>query len=162
MGEDDDANKVPFTLAMVAGGCAGTTVDIALYPLDTLKTRLQAEGGFWKAGGFRGVYNGVVATALGAAPGSAMFFSAYEGMKPRLQALNGGKEHPIHHSIAASCGEIAACLVRVPTAVVTQNMQIGRYATFPEAVAAIAAGPGGLSTFFLGCALHARTPPERG
>ena len=100
--------------------------------------------------------------AVGAAPGAGMFFSAYEGMKPRLQALNGGKEHPIHHSIAASCGEIAACLVRVPTAVVTQNMQIGRYATFPEAVAGIAAGPGGLSTFFLGCALHARTPPERG
>ena len=78
-----------------------------------------------KAGGFSGVYNGVLATALGAAPGAAMFFSAYEGMKPRLQALNGGKEHPLQHSFAASCGEVAACLVRVPTAVVTQRMQVG-------------------------------------
>ena len=77
-----------------------------------------------KAGGFSGVYNGVLATALGAAPGAAMFFSAYEGMKPRLQALNGGKEHPLQHSFAASCGEVAACLVRVPTAVVTQRMQV--------------------------------------
>ena len=47
----EEPKKVPFTLALIAGGCAGTTVDVALYPLDTLKTRLQAEGGFWKAGG---------------------------------------------------------------------------------------------------------------
>ena len=37
----DDATKVPFTLALIAGGCAGTAVDVALYPLDTLRTRMQ-------------------------------------------------------------------------------------------------------------------------
>ena len=42
MGEGDNENKVPFTLAMVAGGVAATTVDVVMYPLDTLKTRLQA------------------------------------------------------------------------------------------------------------------------
>uniref|UniRef100_A0A7S2NPY0 Mitochondrial carrier protein n=1 Tax=Haptolina brevifila TaxID=156173 RepID=A0A7S2NPY0_9EUKA len=141
--------KVPFTLALIAGGCAGTTVDVALYPLDTLKTRLQSSDGFWKAGGFRGIYNGVLATALGASPGSAMFFSAYEGMKPRLKQLNGGKEHWLHHSMSASCGEVAACLVRVPTAVVTQRMQVGLYKTFPEAVTKIAA-ENGIATFFTG------------
>lgn len=149
MSEEENENKVPFTLAMVAGGIAGTTVDVVMFPLDTLKTRLQAEGGFQKAGGFKGVYNGVVATALGAAPGASMFFSAYEGMKPRLQALNGGKEHPIHHSLAASFGEVAACLVRVPTAVVTQNMQVGTYKSYPEAMQGILA-TGGLSAFFRG------------
>ena len=77
--------KVPFTLALIAGGCAGTTVDVALYPLDALKTRMQSPVGFWKAGGFSGIYRGVLATALGASPGSAMFFSAYEGMKPVLK-----------------------------------------------------------------------------
>jgi hypothetical protein len=30
-----------------------------LYPLDTLKTRLQSSQGFIKSGGFRGVYNGL-------------------------------------------------------------------------------------------------------
>lgn len=155
----DDAPKVPFTLALIAGGCAGTAVDVALYPLDTLRTRmqvlshlhtpgpsshashalaltLQAPEGFMKAGGFSGVYNGVMATALGAAPGAALFFSAYEGMKPKLQALNGGKEHPLQHSFAASCGEVAACLVRVPTAVVTQRMQVGQYQNYPQAMKA--------------------------
>ena len=145
----DDGPAVPFTLALIAGGCAGTTVDIALYPLDAMKTRLQAEGGFWKAGGFSGIYRGVLATALGAAPGSAMFFSAYEGMKPRLRELNGGKESWLHHSFSASCGEVAACLVRVPTAVVTQRMQVGLYQTFPEACTKIFAEDG-IATFFTG------------
>ena len=75
MGEDEDTST-PFTLALIAGGCAGTTVDVALYPLDALKTRLQSPKGFWGAGGFSGIYRGVLATALGASPGSAMFFSA--------------------------------------------------------------------------------------
>ena len=39
--ESSDANKVPFTLALISGGCAGTAVDVALYPLDTLRTRMQ-------------------------------------------------------------------------------------------------------------------------
>lgn len=147
--ENSDANKVPFTLALIAGGCAGTTVDVALYPLDTLRTRMQAPEGFFKAGGFSGVYNGVMATALGAAPGAAFFFSAYEGMKPKLQALNGGKEHPLQHSCAASCGEVAACLVRVPTAVVTQRMQVGQYKHYGEAMKAIY-GEAGLATFYTG------------
>ena len=34
-----------------AGGMAGTSVDILFFPLDTLKTRLQAPQGFVKAGG---------------------------------------------------------------------------------------------------------------
>lgn len=149
MGEEEQDSSTPFTLALVAGGIAGTTVDVALYPLDALKTRLQSPKGFWGAGGFSGIYRGVLATALGASPGSAMFFSAYEGMKPRLKEMNGGKEHWLHHSMSASTGEVAACLVRVPTAVVTQRMQVGQYKTFPEAVGKIFA-ESGVSTFFIG------------
>ena len=65
----------------MSGAVAGPSVDIALYPLDTIKTRLQAPGGFIKAGGFRGVYNGLGIAALGSAPGSMFFFSTYEGTK---------------------------------------------------------------------------------
>ena len=41
---------------------------MALFPLDTLKTRLQSAQGFWKAGGFRGIYSGLGSAALGSAP----------------------------------------------------------------------------------------------
>lgn len=138
----------PFTLALIAGGCAGTAVDMSLHPLDSIRTRIQSEAGFWKSGGFKGLYRGLLSAALGSAPGAAAFFSTYEGMKKAQKKLAGG-EHWIQHSAASSCGEVAACLVRVPTAVVTQNMQVGRYSGFTQAVSTTFAN-GGISAFYVG------------
>jgi hypothetical protein len=56
-----------------AGGLAGLAVDVTLFPLDTLKTRMQAAEGFMKAGGFRGIYNGLSAAAAGSMPGGMSF-----------------------------------------------------------------------------------------
>mmetsp|Transcript_30080 Transcript_30080/g.85842 ORF Transcript_30080/g.85842 Transcript_30080/m.85842 type:complete len:276 (+) Transcript_30080:56-883(+) len=124
----------PFSLALIAGGIAGTSVDVSLHPLDTLRTRIQAQEGFWKSGGFKGMYRGIFSAALGSAPGAAFFFSTYETMKKVIKSCAGDKEHWTHHSAASACGEVAACLVRVPTAVVTQNMQVGNYNSFGEAI----------------------------
>jgi len=41
--------------ALISGGIAGTTVDCALHPLDTFRTRLQSEKGFWASGHVRNV-----------------------------------------------------------------------------------------------------------
>ena len=38
--------KTSWTVSLAAGGTAGTAVDVALFPLDTLKTRLQSDAGF--------------------------------------------------------------------------------------------------------------------
>ena len=83
---DADADAVdppptPFLTALLAGGMAGTCVDVALFPIDTVKTRLQAPGGFLASGGFRGMYRGIGAAAAGSAPGAALFFSVYEEAK---------------------------------------------------------------------------------
>lgn len=48
---------------------AGFMVDVSLFPIDTVKTRLQSEGGFYKAGGFSGIYSGLGSVAAGSAPG---------------------------------------------------------------------------------------------
>lgn len=48
---------------------AGTAVDTALFPLDTLKTRMQSKAGFAASGGFRGVYSGLTTAVIGSAPG---------------------------------------------------------------------------------------------
>ena len=68
----------PFATALLAGGCASAAVDVAIFPLDTIKTRLQAPAGFQAAGGFHGLFRGVTAAAVGAAPGGALFFGTYE------------------------------------------------------------------------------------
>ena len=117
----DAVHQTSFSVALVAGGCAGTSVDVALFPIDTLKTRLQAPQGFVKSGGFRGIYNGLGAAAAGSAPGAALFFATYETMKPWIQQQ--GTEDSVSHMLAASLGEAAACLVRVPTEVVKARMQ---------------------------------------
>jgi solute carrier family 25 S-adenosylmethionine transporter 26 len=68
----------PIAVSLLCGGIAGFAVDVSLYPLDTLKTRLQSPGGFFSSGGFRGIYKGLGATAIGSAPGAALFFGCYE------------------------------------------------------------------------------------
>ncbi|KAK5130235.1 hypothetical protein LTR08_002281 [Meristemomyces frigidus] len=132
----------PYLRSLLAGGLAGTTVDTTLYPLDTLKTRLQSSAGFFPSGGFRGVYNGIGSAAIGSAPGAALFFVTYEGTKKYLanqaELANGGggsrSGHAGAHMLAASLGEIAACAVRVPTEVVKQRAQAGQ---FPSSLTAL-------------------------
>lgn len=61
-------NYVHVMYIYQSGGVAGTAVDLTLHPLDTLKTRLQSSAGFWKSGGFRGVYSGILPAAAASAP----------------------------------------------------------------------------------------------
>ena len=58
-------SEIPFHVALLSGGIAGTTVDVALFPLDTLKTRLQSPQGFTKAGGVPRIYKGLSVAAMG-------------------------------------------------------------------------------------------------
>lgn len=110
-----------FMRSLPCGACAGLAVDLTLYPLDTIKTRLQAEAGFAASGGFKRIYAGLPSVAIGSAPGAALFFCTYEMIKAVMadNRLNGS----ISHMTAASCGEVMACLVRVPTEVVKQRAQ---------------------------------------
>uniref|UniRef100_A0A3Q3A6H7 Mitochondrial S-adenosylmethionine carrier protein n=1 Tax=Kryptolebias marmoratus TaxID=37003 RepID=A0A3Q3A6H7_KRYMA len=115
-----------FVASLVAGGCAGMCVDLTLFPLDTIKTRLQSQQGFYKAGGFRGIYAGVPSAAVGSFPNAAAFFVTYECTKSVLGAggaLAAPHVAPVTHMLAASLGEIVACLIRVPTEVVKQRTQ---------------------------------------
>ncbi|XP_068550528.1 mitochondrial S-adenosylmethionine carrier protein isoform X5 [Anas acuta] len=110
--------------ALAAGGVAGVCVDLILFPLDTVKTRLQSPQGFWKAGGFRGIYAGVPSTAIGSFPNAAAFFITYENVKSVLPHGSASYLTPVTHMVAASFGEVVACLIRVPSEVVKQRAQV--------------------------------------
>jgi len=56
-----------------AGALAGTSVDTVLFPLDTIKTRLQSAEGFQKSGGFKGIYAGLKSAVAGSAPSGKPF-----------------------------------------------------------------------------------------
>ncbi|XP_065543881.1 mitochondrial S-adenosylmethionine carrier protein isoform X2 [Lathamus discolor] len=107
-----------------AGGVAGVCVDLILFPLDTVKTRLQSPQGFRKAGGFRGIYAGVPSTAIGSFPNAAAFFITYENVKSMLHHNSASYLAPAAHMVAASLAEVVACLIRVPSEVVKQRAQV--------------------------------------
>jgi len=137
-----------FTHALLSGALAGTTVDLSLYPLDTLKTRLQSSQGFLVSGGFTGIYRGVGSAIIGSAPSAALFFCTYEFSKSLLsrqretlicggQGTKSYKWTAFEHMAAASAGEVAACAVRVPTEVVKQRAQAGLYGSSASALKGI-------------------------
>lgn len=100
------------------------SVDLTLFPLDTVKTRLQSQQGFHKAGGFKGIYAGVPSAAVGSFPNAAAFFVTYDCTKSLLGGGGpAGRMAPANHMLAASLGEVVACLIRVPTEVVKQRCQ---------------------------------------
>ncbi|GAU93397.1 hypothetical protein RvY_05346 [Ramazzottius varieornatus] len=115
-----------FVSSLLAGAAAGVAVDLTLFPLDTVKTRLQSQLGFWKAGGFSKLYAGIGSTLLGSAPTAALFFCAYESTKAAFRASNTNPSTStlaFHHIFSAIVGEVAACLIRVPVENVKQRSQ---------------------------------------
>ncbi|CAG2110326.1 unnamed protein product [Medioppia subpectinata] len=112
-----------ISIPLVSGAMAGMCVDLTLFPIDTIKTRIQSDAGFWKSGGFRHIYSGLSSAMVGSAPNAALFFCAYETSKSTLKTYMSERYDPIIHMVSASAGEVTACLIRVPTEVVKQRAQ---------------------------------------
>uniref|UniRef100_A0A0R3RSH2 S-adenosylmethionine mitochondrial carrier protein n=1 Tax=Elaeophora elaphi TaxID=1147741 RepID=A0A0R3RSH2_9BILA len=107
-----------FGRPLFCGTAAGLAVDLTLYPLDTIKTRLQSSKGFAAAGGLRNLYRGMGSVVIGSAPSAALFFCTYNTVKRIAD-----KESVAVNAGAASFSEVVACLLRVPTELVKQRAQ---------------------------------------
>ena len=69
---------------VTAGAFAGAAVELALYPLNTIKTRLQdARGG--SSVNLKHLYKGFGGNILGAVPACAVFFAVYGYEPVKLQ-----------------------------------------------------------------------------
>ncbi|PSN56324.1 S-adenosylmethionine mitochondrial carrier protein [Blattella germanica] len=99
---------------------------MALFPLDTLKTRLQSQHGFLASGGFGNLYKGVGTAAVGSIPTASLFFCTYNSIKNVLSDKIDPVYFPIMHMGAASAGEIGSCLLKVPIEVVKQRQQASK------------------------------------
>ena len=128
-------------VSLLSGAAAGISVDISLFPLDTLKTRLQSQEGVWKSGGLRNIYAGLAPVAIGSAPNAAIFFVTYDAVKLAVShlhrnGLNLSENDPTVHMLAASLGEVTSCLIQVPVEIVKQRRQAG-YTTYNSSQAVI-------------------------
>lgn len=119
--EDVEMKRPPYLHAMLAGGVGGTSGDILMHSLDTVKTRQQGDP-HWppryrslgdaylkilrQEGVRRGLYGGFTAAMLGSFPGTVVFFGTYEfckrsmldrGLNPSFTYLTSGLSTPSYY-----------------------------------------------------------------
>ena len=123
---------------MVAGAAAGMVEHLSMYPIDTIKTRMQAlsQPGAQLSNstllalrtvvrreGMLGLYKGFNAMAWGVGPAHAVYFATYEGAKEAL-----GGNQPGHQVLATGAAgalaTVAADAVMTPLDVVKQRLQL--------------------------------------
>ena len=142
----DESISAVFVRSLVAGGFAGCAVDLALFPLDSAKTRLQA----YKAGqklSFKNPYSGLASAMLASFPCAASFWATYMTAK-RVFRSQLPDLHPAGiHLLASACGSVTTSLVRTPFEVVKQQMQMGHYSTNMQTIRGILAHQGAIGMF---------------
>lgn len=125
--------------AMAAGSCAGVTEHITMFPVDTVKTRLQvlpspAERrplglrgtvkSILKHEGFFRLYRGSSLVAAGAIPAHALYFGAYESTRRLLGASRNKGHQPLHTALAGVAATIGHDLISTPIDVIKQRLQM--------------------------------------
>ncbi|XP_057512594.1 uncharacterized protein LOC130794660 [Actinidia eriantha] len=125
-----------FWQFMVAGSIAGSVEHMAMFPVDTIKTRMQALGSCpIKSVGLRqalgsilrnegpsGLYRGIGAMGLGAGPAHAVYFSVYEVCKKTFSG--GNPNNAAAHAAAGVVATVASDAVLTPMDVVKQRLQL--------------------------------------
>lgn len=122
---------------MIAGSIAGTLEHMAMFPLDTLKTRMQALGAscsvqpvsvrqalgsILKLEGPPGLYRGIAAMGLGAGPAHAVYFSVYELSKQVLS--RGDPNNSMVHAASGVVATVTSDAVFTPMDMVKQRLQL--------------------------------------
>ncbi|XP_050213194.1 uncharacterized protein LOC126664719 [Mercurialis annua] len=124
-----------FYQYMIAGSVAGSVEHMAMFPVDTLKTRMQvltgssyptqtigvrqAFGSILKLEGPAVFYRGVGAMGLGAGPAHAVYFSVYELCKQFLSPNNS-----VSHAVSGVFATVASDAVFTPMDMVKQRLQL--------------------------------------
>ncbi|KAF3171609.1 hypothetical protein TWF225_002254 [Orbilia oligospora] len=121
------------TDVIIAGATAAFAIDLIIYPLDTVKTRIQASSE-WTAGRralFKGAYQGVGSIILATLPSSAAFFLTYNFLVKTLSStlLPSNNPHskalqPAIHALSSAVAEGASCAILTPAEVIKQNAQV--------------------------------------
>ena len=119
----------------LAGGVSGAMVELVLYPMETIKTRIQTsarlecgkERGFFshvRNSSWRGLYSGVSLNLI-ALPTGVIYFVIYDTINHHFQEISQKSSHvSLCHMGAGTIAEVATLIVRNPFEVVKQNLQL--------------------------------------
>lgn len=101
-----------FVISASAGGIAGASIDFALFPIDSIKTRLQASSNktdFVKQAADISKFKGLASAMAASFPCAAVFWLSYEYSKFFLHnsLFNSFLNIHMQHLVASSLAEIA-------------------------------------------------------
>ncbi|XP_054718507.1 mitoferrin-2-like [Uloborus diversus] len=138
----DDYETLPCgstTTHMVAGAFAGIMEHCVMYPLDSVKTRMQSlkpspkayyrsiPEAFSKIIRHEGVLRpvrGMSAVVVGAGPAHALYFSCYEKMKRMISGTEHGSGKPLAQGLAGAVSTLLHDAIMNPADVVKQRLQM--------------------------------------
>lgn len=144
----------------IAGSAAGVMEHVAMYPVDTVKTRMQAApvdpsmtkkfisvrqtvNAILKEGGWGSLFRGCTAIGGACIPAHVGLFSTYEWSKYHLLDSGPEKEHkPLRAAICGALSTIVHDSIIVPMDVVKQRLQLGCYKSTYHCVVTIAQSEG--------------------
>ncbi|KAI8817646.1 mitochondrial carrier domain-containing protein [Fimicolochytrium jonesii] len=141
MEEEVDYEVLPTTSVatnMLAGALAGITEHTVMYPLDSVKTRMQvlspspqaiytgvanALSRISTAEGASTLWRGVTSVIVGAGPAHALYFATYEKCKEVFSSKDNIHNH-LAHAGAGACATIVSDGLMNPFDVIKQRMQV--------------------------------------
>ncbi|TVY80838.1 putative mitochondrial carrier [Lachnellula suecica] len=137
----EEEARPPYLHSMIAGGIGGTTGDLLMHSLDTVKTRQQGDPHFppkyttmassyttilKQEGIRRGLYGGWLPALLGSFPGTIIFFGTYEYSKRHM--IDFGITPQVAYLTSGFVADFAASFIYVPSEVLKTRLQLqGRY-----------------------------------
>jgi solute carrier family 25 aspartate/glutamate transporter 12/13 len=138
--------KLPLPVKLVVGACAGVVGTSCIFPIDMIKTRLQATGKgsgvqysgpidcFRKIvaneGGFRALYKGLVPNLIGVTPEKAIKLAVNEFIREKFEKDDGSIA--LHHEVMAGAGAgLCQVIATNPMEILKIRMQV--QALLPEA-----------------------------
>ena len=153
--EEYNPNSGPFIHHMIAGSFAGFVEHAGMYPVDWIKTHMQANrhataqdmSKYVQKQSIRTLYRGITAVFAGVVPAHSAYYSIYEIAKDRFGANRRG-HHPMAAAASGAVATIAHDIVMTPLDVVKQRMQLGVYNSVTQALSNIIKTEG-MSSLFL-------------
>ncbi|KAI0792124.1 mitochondrial carrier [Abortiporus biennis] len=124
---------------MLAGALAGISEHAVMFPVDSIKTRMQVfatspaavytgiGNAFTRISsteGMRALWRGVSSVIMGAGPAHAVHFGAYEFVKELAGGNEDGKNQWVATSLAGASATIASDALMNPFDVIKQRMQV--------------------------------------
>jgi len=134
---DQPGASLTTTQRLLAGGLAGVTSQITIYPLEVIRSRLAVSGPSVYRGvidcfqktvqqdGFKAFYRGINPSLLGIFPFAAIDLGVYDLLKKRYSTNHKNKEPTI--PVLLACGAISSTcgqLVSYPLDLVRRRLQI--------------------------------------